>query len=321
MRLEGNDEAEQGDDGGSAGGVGLVGGTLEGSGLLTNAGARGSGGHGGGAVAVGSLDLTVGDLGDRAGGGCGLDLTVGDLRNGSTGGGSSAGLDLAVGDLGDGCASGSGGAGLDLTIGNLAHGSTGCASLDLTIGNLGDRSADRGSLLGLSVGKLRSSGTTHDHVDVDLVALVASGLVVEVVEVAAQALEEDSGATEGKRAVAASRPASGVDGTSLGRAIELELVVGGNVTGALLGVGKDTVLEADLKGHGIVLLPLAQGALGCGHGDIDDLDLEVAVVARGAARGSRGAGLDVVGHTLGDGRGNDSGREGDRGGDGVTHVD
>lgn len=90
----------------------------------------------------------------------------------------------------------------------------------------------------------------------NLVALVASGLVVEVVEVAAQALEEDSGATEGERAVAASRPASGVDGTSLGGAVELELVVGGNVTGAVLGVGEDTILKSDLELGGVGLLPL-----------------------------------------------------------------
>jgi hypothetical protein len=138
MSLESNNEAEEGDNSGSAGGVGLVGGALEGSGLLTNASARGSCGLGGSAVAVGSLNLTVGDLGNRADGGSSLDLAVGDLRNSSASGGSGAGLDLAVGDLGDGSAGGSGGAGLDLTVGNLAHGSTGCASLDLTIGDLGD---------------------------------------------------------------------------------------------------------------------------------------------------------------------------------------
>ena len=66
---------------------------------------------------------------------------------------------------------------------------------------------------------------------------------------------------------------------------------------------------------------LAQGALGGGLSDVDDLDLEVAVVASRAARGSSRVGLDVLGDTLGDGRGDDSGREGDRRSDGVTHVD
>ena len=66
---------------------------------------------------------------------------------------------------------------------------------------------------------------------------------------------------------------------------------------------------------------LAQGALGGGLSDADDLDLEVAIVARRAARGSSRVGLDVLGDTLGDGRGDDSGREGDRRSDGVTHID
>lgn len=135
MHLESNDEAEEGDDGSSAGGVGLGGSTLEGSGLLTDTSARGSRGLGDGAVAVGSLDLTVGDLGDRADGGCSLDLAVGDLRNSST---RSAGLNLTVGDLGDGSASGGGGAGLNLSVGDLGNGSAGCASLNLSIANLGD---------------------------------------------------------------------------------------------------------------------------------------------------------------------------------------
>lgn len=118
------------------------------------------------------------------------------------------------------------------------------------------RSADSGGLLGLTVGKLGSSGASLDNVDVDLVALVASGLVVEVVEVAAQALEEDGGVAEGEGTVAASGPASSVDGTSLSGAVELELVVGGDVTSAVLGVGEDTILEGDLKLLGVVLLPL-----------------------------------------------------------------
>jgi hypothetical protein len=138
MRLKGNNEAEEGNDGSSAGSVGLVGRTLEGSGRLDGASARRSGGTSGSAVAVRSLDLTVGDLSDRADGGCSLDLAVGDLGDSGASGGGSAGLDLTIRDLGDGSAGGSSGAGLNLSVGNLAHGSTGCASLDLTVGNLGD---------------------------------------------------------------------------------------------------------------------------------------------------------------------------------------
>ena len=138
MHLEGNNQAEEGDDGGSTGGVGLVGRALERSGRFDGTSARGGGGRCGSTVAVRSLDLTVGDLSNRADSGSSLDLAVGDLRNSSASGGSSAGLDLAIGDLGDGSAGGSGSAGLNLTVGDLAHGSTGSASLDLTIGNLGD---------------------------------------------------------------------------------------------------------------------------------------------------------------------------------------
>ena len=65
---------------------------------------------------------------------------------------------------------------------------------------------------------------------------------------------------------------------------------------------------------------LVQGALGSGLSDVDDLDLEVAVVARGAARGSGRLGLELLGDTLGDRSGDNSGREGDRGSDGVTHI-
>jgi hypothetical protein len=120
------------------------------------------------------------------------------------------------------------------------------------------RSRD-GRLLGLSVGSLGSgTGGGADDVDVDLVALlVLDGGLIEVVEVAAQALLEDGGTTKGKRAVGASRPASSVLGTSLGgRAIELELAVGDNGTNALLGVSQDTILEGDLKRCGVALLPL-----------------------------------------------------------------
>lgn len=66
---------------------------------------------------------------------------------------------------------------------------------------------------------------------------------------------------------------------------------------------------------------LVQGALGGGLSDVDDLDLEVAVVARGAARGGRSVRLDLLGDTLSDGSGDDSGREGEGGSDGVAHVD
>jgi len=323
-RLEGDDEAEEGNNGSGADGVGLVGRALEGSGRVDGTGSGRSRGGGGSAVAVRSLDLAVGDLGNGALGRSSLDLTVGNLGDGSGGaGGSSAGLDLAVGDLRDGCAGGSSSAGLDLTVGDLRNGSTRCAGLDLTVRDLGDRG--RG-LLGLAVGKLRSSGGGRgasagtDDLDGDLVALRAGALVVQVVEVAAQALVESGLTTKGKRAVGASGPTGSVDGTSLGRAVELELVVGGDVTSALLGVKEYTVLEGDLKLHGVVLLALVDGAGSVGGGHVGDLDLELAIVAGRAAFGGRGVRLDLLSHTLGDGRGDSDSREGNGGGS-VTHFD
>lgn len=70
-------------------------------------------------------------------------------------------------------------------------------------------------------------------------------VVVEVVESAAQALVPDSRATESECAVGADGETAGVDGTGLGRAVELELLVGGNVTSAVVAVGEDTVVEGD----------------------------------------------------------------------------
>jgi hypothetical protein len=139
MRLEGNNEAEESDDGSGAGGVGLAGRALEGSGRVNGTSSRRSGGASGSAVAVRSLDLSVGDLSNRLLGGCSLNLSVGDLGHSGGGAGSgSAGLNLTIRDLGHRSASGGGSAGLDLTVGNLAHGSAGSAGLDLSIGNLGD---------------------------------------------------------------------------------------------------------------------------------------------------------------------------------------
>jgi hypothetical protein len=137
--LEGDNEAEEGNDGGGTSGVGLVGRALEGSGRVDGTSSGRSGGASGGAVAVGSLDLSVGDLLYSRLGRRSLDLAVRNLghRGGGAGSGG-AGLDLAVGDLGHRSASGGGGAGLNLTVGDLAHGSARGASLNLAIGNLGD---------------------------------------------------------------------------------------------------------------------------------------------------------------------------------------
>lgn len=85
----------------------------------------------------------------------------------------------------------------------------------------------------------------HESVDVNGRALSSPGSVVEVIEAAAQALVEDAGSTEGQSAVATSRETGGVNRTSLGWRIELELVVGRNVSRASLGILQDTVVERD----------------------------------------------------------------------------
>lgn len=270
IRLEGDDEAEEGNDGGGASSVGLGGGALEGSGGLRAAGARGR--RGSGVVGrVRSLNLAVRDLRGRGASGS-LDLAIRDLGDGrGGGGGGGGGLNLAIRDLGDRSArGGSGSGGLNLTVGDLADGSTG-GSLDLAVGDLRDGCSGGGGLdltirdlggTGAGGSSTRRRRTTTDDVDGDVAALVALRLVVEVVEgtlasgVASQALVEDDLATKSERSVLASRPAGSVDGASLSRAIELELVVGGDVTGAVLGVHEDTILQGDPELVGLSLLPL-----------------------------------------------------------------
>ena len=200
-----------------------------GRGLDLSVGDLGDCGLGGGG---GHLNLTVGDLGDN-GTGSGLDLTVGNLGDNGTGGG----LDLAVGNLGDDLGGGSGG--LDLTVGELGDGGGDGRGGDLTVSNLG---SDTGS------GRRSARGA---HIDVDLGALGAGRLVVKVVKGTAQALVEDGRVAESESVVAANGPSGSVDSTSLDRAIELELVVGGNVTSTALIVGEDTADKLD--GQSLIL--------------------------------------------------------------------
>jgi len=265
----------------------------------------------------GSLDLTVGDLGDRSTSRSrSLDLTVGDLGDSGTAGGGGRGLDLAVGDLSDRLASG----GLDLTVRDLsdrlasrgldlavrdlgnARGSGG--GLDLTVGNLGDLGGGSNCASGLGSGARRSS--TSNDVNVDGRALATSGLVVEVVEVSAQALVEDARATKGESAVGASREASGVDGTSLDGVVELELTVGSDVTSAALVVGELAVAEGDLKSLGVLLTSLKRALR---LGNVDNGDLELSRVVGRASCGSRLRRGKGRGHCLGLGEGSNSASE------------
>lgn len=245
---------------------------------------RGSGG--GGAVA---LELAVRDLLDGRASRL-LELAISDLLDWAVG----RSLHLAISDLGHWSSGGSGC--LELTVGNLLHW---CASrsLDLSVGNL--RYSHSGDLTvghlrcwrtsDLTVGKLRSAATgAVDDLDVDRRALLGLGLIVEVVEGAGQALVESAVTLDGERAVAADGESGGELGISLaGCWVELELVVGNDVTDASLGVGEDSILELDHEGGGLTLLH-ERGALGW-VGDVHDLDLEGAGVVLGAL--SRGGSL------------------------------
>lgn len=88
----------------------------------------------------------------------------------------------------------------------------------------------------------------HEGVDGDRRALSGPVTVVEVVEVSAQALVEDVGATERKRAIATDRESGGEEGTSLRGSVKLELVVCGDVPGASLCVMKNAVGKSKRKG-------------------------------------------------------------------------
>jgi hypothetical protein len=69
--------------------------------------------------------------------------------------------------------------------------------------------------------------------------------VVQVIEATAQAFVEDCGTTKGERAVAAGREPSGVDCSRLRRVIELELVVGSNITSTAAGIVQLAVEQVD----------------------------------------------------------------------------
>ena len=85
-------------------------------------------------------------------------------------------------------------------------------------------------------------------------ALAGIVVVVEVVEIAAQALIPSGVGAECERTILADGETSGVDGTSLGWVIELELVVGGNVASAALRIHEDTTRKSQLEGSRLSLL-------------------------------------------------------------------
>ena len=75
-------------------------------------------------------------------------------------------------------------------------------------------------------------------------ALVANPLVVQVAESTAHAAPPAGAASYGERVVPADREAACVDCACLGRAIELELLVGDDGAGAAVLVVEDAVFES-----------------------------------------------------------------------------
>ena len=156
----------------------------------------------------------------------------------------------AIGDLRDGSDSRAG----NLAVGNLRNGGNSRAG-DLTVGDLGNGAAS-GLAIRLNARGRGTTGGSANDVDVDWRALlgVEHVLIVQVVKVSAQAAVELVVVTEGQVAVGADGPAGSVDGAGLRRAVELELRVGGDVAGAVLGVGEHAVGQADREDLGLTLM-------------------------------------------------------------------
>ena len=138
---------------------------------------------------------------------------------------------------------------LNLPVSDLAHGDRdrGGNDLRLTIRENGDDSRrDDRSANNLAVSNLsdRAGASASDDVDVDWAALGRPVAIVQVVERSGEALVENGRAAKSQRAVAANREARGEDCAGLSRSVELELEVGGNVSGTALAVGEDAVGES-----------------------------------------------------------------------------
>jgi hypothetical protein len=206
------------------------------------------------------LGLTIRNLGDNLGrrrrGGAGLWLSIRDLRNDVGGWWSGcACLGLAIRDLRDD--RGGRGSSLRLAVGDLwddrGDGGSRSGSLRLSVRDLGDsvgsRSSGSGSL-GLTVADLRGGARALvDSLNVDLLALAALAVGVQVVEITRQALPE-SGSAQGAVArgqsetvVAAEREAFGLKSTSLDGGVELELIVASDVSLATGLILQDTILQ------------------------------------------------------------------------------
>ena len=88
--------------------------------------------------------------------------------------------------------------------------------------------------------------------NVDGVTLRSPVTVIQVVKATAAALPPDTAVTKGQSAVLANREARGVNGTGLWWVIELELIVGGNVTCSTVCVFENAIVESE--GEGVICL-------------------------------------------------------------------
>lgn len=129
-------------------------------------------------------------------------------------------------------------------LGDLAQWDTGRSGLDLRLA-IGQRADNCGGdnlrTDDLAIAALRRGSPAWHDQNLDGRALGSPVAVVQVVEVAALALVEDGGAAQRQGAVATSREAGCVDGTSLRGLVVLELVVASNVASATLGVEKGAI--------------------------------------------------------------------------------
>lgn len=117
----------------------------------------------------------------------------------------------------------------------------------LSVGDLRDWLGSSGGGLWLSIRGLRdaSSSGAGDDVEENRFALRSPLAVVEVGEPPSVARVEDGGGAKSKRAVAQDGKSSGVDCTGLWWGIELELVIGCDVSSSLLGVRENAVGKGD----------------------------------------------------------------------------
>lgn len=157
--------------------------------------------------------------------------------------------------------------------------------LNLTISDLADGDVDRGrDDLGLSVTQSRDDGCLNDASSDDLTvtnvrddsvlstagdrndgngfALLGPVTVVQVVEVTRETLVERRRFAQSQGAVLAKREAAGDEGTGLGRTVELELVVGCNISSPVLRIDDGSISQTNnedavLSAFGSLLYPLS----------------------------------------------------------------